>query len=174
MKIRFINTKEVVDVDISTCTTVRDILHALSIFRGKQMKAEEPLSTYNIVEESKIVAVYKVVQVLSSPSFHNLLVACRHLPFHVTEVMLLLEHTDQRAYDIICKDKSILIDAIMAIPEMEVPRTSQPAPSGLSRQDEDNIANLMSLGFSRQDCIAAYIACDRNVDAAANFLFSNS
>ena len=25
------------------------------------MKAEEPLSTYNIVEESKIVAVYKVV-----------------------------------------------------------------------------------------------------------------
>ncbi|KAK8827619.1 hypothetical protein WA577_007166, partial [Blastocystis sp. JDR] len=246
MKIRFINTKEVVDVDISTCTTVRDILHALSvstgheesaiymIFRGKQMKAEEPLSTYNIVEESKIVAVYKkpstpaaapttpaqkpqnpistepapvvpqnttpapkptvqeapqtpesstvskptsedvahVKQVLSSPSFHNLLVACRHLPFHVTEVMLLLEHTDQRAYDIICKDKSILIDAIMAIPEMEVPRTSQPAPSGLSRQDEDNIANLMSLGFSRQDCIAAYIACDRNVDAAANFLFS--
>lgn len=39
-------------------------------------------------------------QVLSSPSFHNLLVACRHLPFHVTEVMLLLEHTDQRAYDV--------------------------------------------------------------------------
>lgn len=30
------------------------------------MKAEEPLSTYNIVEESKIVAVYKVVVFFSS------------------------------------------------------------------------------------------------------------
>ena len=39
-------------------------------------------------------------QVLSSPSFHNLLVVCRHLPFHVTEVLLLLKQVDQRAYDV--------------------------------------------------------------------------
>lgn len=31
----------------------------------------------------------------------------------------------------------------------------------------------MSLGFSRQDSVAAYVACDKDVDAAANFLLSH-
>ena len=42
-----------------------------------------------------------------------------------------------------------------------------------TEKDNDSINSLVSLGFSRVDAIQAYIACDKNEEQAANFLFQD-
>ena len=43
----------------------------------------------------------------------------------------------------------------------------------LSEQDETNIQQLMGLGFSREDALSAYIACGKDMNQAATFLFDD-
>jgi UV excision repair protein RAD23 len=40
-------------------------------------------------------------------------------------------------------------------------------------KDKESIKNLVSLGFSEIEAIQAYIACDKNEESAANFLFQD-
>lgn len=43
----------------------------------------------------------------------------------------------------------------------------------LSKQDYDAVGRLKELGFSEMDAVQAYFACDKNEDAAANFLWES-
>ena len=43
----------------------------------------------------------------------------------------------------------------------------------LSKQDYDSVGRLKELGFSEMDAVQALFACDKNEDAAANFLWEN-
>ena len=43
----------------------------------------------------------------------------------------------------------------------------------LSKQDYDAVGRLKELGFSEMDAVQALFACDKNEDAAANFLWEN-
>lgn len=50
----------------------------------------------------------------------------------------------------------------------------QPQGVQLSQQDESSITRLMELGFPRETVRQAYLACGKNEQMAANFLFENS
>ena len=43
----------------------------------------------------------------------------------------------------------------------------------LSQEDDEAIQRLMALGFPRGVAIQAFLACDKNENLAANFLFDN-
>jgi len=48
-----------------------------------------------------------------------------------------------------------------------------PAAEELTQQDRDNIQTLMAMGFTEQQCIEAYLTCDKNTDLAINYLLDN-
>jgi len=43
----------------------------------------------------------------------------------------------------------------------------------LSASEEASVARLCEMGFPRNSVIEAFVACDRNEEMAANFLFDN-
>ena len=53
---------------------------------------------------------------------------------------------------------------------------AMPAPPAIELSQEDNeaIERLQALGFPRNDCIQAFLACDKNENLAANFLLNDS
>ena len=47
------------------------------------------------------------------------------------------------------------------------------AGPALSASEEASVARLCEMGFPRNAVIEAFVACDRNEEMAANFLFDN-
>lgn len=52
-------------------------------------------------------------------------------------------------------------------------RAPPPGSVTLTHEEMESVNRLMALGFSQQQALQAYIACDRNENLAANFLFEN-
>ena len=49
-----------------------------------------------------------------------------------------------------------------------------PGTISLTHEEMESVNRLMALGFSQQQAAQAFIACDRNENLAANFLFDQN
>eukprot|EP00397_Hematodinium_sp_SG-2012_P018025 GEMP01018449.1.p1 GENE.GEMP01018449.1~~GEMP01018449.1.p1 ORF type:complete len:316 (+),score=106.60 GEMP01018449.1:45-992(+) len=56
---------------------------------------------------------------------------------------------------------------------MVVPEIFQGNLPELNEQEQQSVARLQELGFSREQAVEAYMVCDRDENAAANFLFNS-
>jgi len=54
------------------------------------------------------------------------------------------------------------------------PRAPRGGVVQVTQQEMNEIATLEGLGFSRQQCLEAYIVCNKSVDMAASYLFENA
>ena len=57
--------------------------------------------------------------------------------------------------------------------ELSLPCGVVPAEIAVTEEEAAAIDRLQNMGFERAACIEAFIACDRNEEAAANFLLEN-
>lgn len=102
---------------------------------------------------------------IGNPQFESIANIIRTNPREFENFIVQLETTNPELFDLIAKNKKEFIEFI----------TGKDAESGqlqLSKEEFKQVKELMSLGFSAQDSLEAYLVSGKNKETAANLLFS--
>ncbi|CAG9314517.1 unnamed protein product [Blepharisma stoltei] len=102
---------------------------------------------------------------MQSPEFLNIVEIIRANPRELEPFLNQLETQNNELFELISRNQREFLELIRG------------AESGteieLTKAEEDEIRELMALGFSAQDAIEAYLSSGKNKELAANLLFQN-
>lgn len=103
---------------------------------------------------------------VGNPQFEQIIAIIRENPRAFEDFIVQLETANPELFDLIIKNKAEFVELIRG-------RETGSGEVQLSKEEFADVKELMTLGFSAQECLDAYLGCGRNKEMAANFLFSN-
>lgn len=126
-----------------------------------------------------------IQQLMASPAFNNLRQQALTDPNSLPQLLQMLQQNYPSLFQLFSQNPQLLV-AILAgqlnfqdqggqgaegdeEDDLDLP----PVQTELTPQDQQNIQTLMGMGFTQQQCLEAYLTCDKNVDLAINFLLDN-
>jgi hypothetical protein len=159
-------SNEVPVLDAVQSSILRDHIEGMPITDLEAIHANVPApSTRN--RELDDVEVFRIANlgilsiVRNTPLFYELF----NNNFHMLESLLLSDKMRDVFSQFLEKTEDLLIN--------KNNENSDSLPS-LSESDEENIKQLMNLGFDREACIQAYLLCNKSMDLAAMMLLDNN
>lgn len=103
---------------------------------------------------------------LNSEVFQSIRLILRQNPSEFEPLMTELESTNPELFELIRNNT----EEFLSLVGLRMER--RPAIE-LSSQEESDIKDLCELGFTEDDVLEAYLACDKKKDVAASYLFEN-
>jgi len=162
--------KETIDIEIADSGTVEDIKIILGtikdvtaetiklVFKGAVLDRNEKLaSECGITNGASIVALFQKSKPVQTPVVPP------------PTVQPTMQQTTSFFEPIL---QTVLNQSPMQAPQMQ---SSASSPLfGLTTQEKNDISQLVAMGFSPQNCVQYYMACDKNVELATNMLLDQS
>lgn len=103
---------------------------------------------------------------LNSPEFQNIREILRQNPNELEPLMTQLSVSNPELYQLIKTN----LDEFLALVGL---RRSPDEQVEISQGEQTDIKELCELGFDEDDVLEAYLACDKNKELAASYLFEN-
>lgn len=126
-----------------------------------------------------------IQQLMASPAFNTLRQQALTDPNSLPQLLQMLQQNYPSLFQLFSQNPQLLVAILAgqlnfqeqggegAEGEEEDDVDVGPIQEELTPQDHQNIQNLMTMGFTQQQCIEAYLTCDKNVDLAINYLLDN-
>jgi UV excision repair protein RAD23 len=117
-------------------------------------------------EEEEVINSGTFNFLLESPQFLNIRDVLRQNPNELETLMTQLEQTNPELGELIKNnlDEFLHVVGLRRRPQHRLE---------ISEDEQADIKELCELGFDPQDVLEAYLACDKNKDMAASYLFEN-
>lgn len=167
-------TEEAISSILSMGFTREDTIAALRSARNNPEVAVEFLMAGYIPEnleepeESQMSDSHTFDFLLESPEFQSIREVILQNPSELNNFMTQIQQTNPDLFSLISQNLNEFVQVL---------RGSRTAPSGpaiqLTTQEEADVRDLISLGFSSGDALQAYLSCNRSKEMAANLLFEN-
>jgi len=123
------------------------------------------------------------------PQFNQLRQMVQQNPAQLPAVLQVIGQSDPNMFQLITQHQQAFVNMLQEqtptqpvsddTPAQIAQAGGAPAPEAgshvvrLSEEESAAVERLQALGFDRQSAVEAYIACDKNEEMAANFLFDN-
>jgi UV excision repair protein RAD23 len=144
-----------------------------------------PANQIAITQEQMIL----IQQLTSSPAFNTLRQQALTDPNSLPTLLQMLQQNYPSLFQLFTQNPQLLIAILSG--NFNIMNPNNPDEGGneggiegeemdmdepqidLTPQDLEAIQTLMAMGFTQQQCVEAYLACDKNPDLAINFLLDN-
>lgn len=139
-----------------------------------------PQGQIAITQEQMIL----IQQLISSPAFNTLRQQALTDPNSLPALLQMLQQNYPSLFQLFTQNPQLLIAILSGNFNIMNPNNPEeggnegddalmPHDEELTPQDMEAVQTLMAMGFTQQQCIEAYLACDKNADLAINFLLDN-
>lgn len=118
------------------------------------------------------------------PTFHQVRQLMQTNPQMLPQVLQMIGASNPDLLELITQNQEAFLELLQEAPAAQAGEGQRPPPPGsspllqggvvqLTEEEMAAVERLTALGFTRMQVAEAYIACDRNEEMAANYLFEN-
>jgi hypothetical protein len=104
---------------------------------------------------------------MGNSNFEQIVKIIREDPRSFEDFITQLKQLNPELYDLINTHKKEFVELVRG-------REAESDQVQLTKEEFNDVKELMNLGFSAQDSLEAYLGCGKNKELAASLLFSNN
>lgn len=124
----------------------------------------------------------QIQNLIANPAFEMLRQQAQSNPQILPQLLKLLQDNYPTLYQLFSQNPQLLVALLSGNPEMMESgvdesqnvdnsfQSNAPQTVDLTESDQLAIKQLMDFGFNEQQCIEAYLVCNKNIDLAMNYL----